>query len=200
MAIDGISTAMVRIEGTTPLLMCNGRLANPADPIVRKIKSITSKHHTKKTETDELKLIELEFLGGLYENQTAGIHIPAVNVEGCLRDGARISSKGKTIESGAQVSPEFIPLIYKGAKTGEELYLDKAFVDTRPIKLNKNTTVMRTRPRFDNWAIEFEISILDEVVSKSDLEKYFQKAGMLRGLCDFRPKFGRFIVKFFEWI
>lgn len=199
MKIDGISTAQVRIEGVAPLLMHNSRLANPADPIVQRIKSITSKHHTKKTESDELKLIELEFLGGLYENEDVGIHIPSVNVEGCIRDGARISSKGKAIESGAQVSPEFIPLIFDGPKTGPALYKDKRFVDTRPTKLQKSSTIMRTRPRFDDWALEFELAIVDEVISRGDVETALQKAGMLKGLCDFKPKFGRFVVKHFAW-
>lgn len=200
MQVNGISTARVLIEGVAPLLMHNARLANPADPIVQEIKSITGKHHTKKTDTDELRLIELEFLGGLYENEIAGIHIPAVNVEGCLRDGARISSKGKTIESGAQIEPEFIPLDYDGPRTGAELYQDKRFVDTRATKLQKSSTIMRTRPRFDNWSLEFELTIVEEVVSKSEVKSFLEKAGMLKGLCDFKPKFGRFIVKQFEWL
>jgi hypothetical protein len=199
MKSEGMSTVNVLIEGVAPLLMHNARLANPADPIVREIKSITGKHHTKKTETDELRLIELEFLGGLYENEVAGVHVPGVNVEGCLRDGARISSKGKTIESGAQVDPEFIPLIYDGPKTGIELYRNKRFVDTRATKLQKSSTIMRTRPRFDQWALEFELTIIDEVVSRSEVKTHLEKAGMLKGLCDFKPKFGRFIVKRFKW-
>ena len=198
--IEGIKTAMVRIEGVSPLLMHNSRLANPADPIVKKIKSITSKHHSKKTEADELKLMELEYEGGLYHNDEAGVHIPAVNIEGCIRDGARISSKGKTIESGAQVSPEFIPLIYDGPKTPDALYKNKKFVDVRAVKLQKSSTVMRTRPRFDIWALEFELMVIEEIISPGDVEAHLRKAGLIKGIGDFKPKFGRFIVKEFEWL
>jgi hypothetical protein len=200
MKIPGISTARVKIVGVSPLLMHNARLANPADEIVRQIKAITKKHHTKKTESDELKLVELEFLGGLYEHPTDGVHIPAVNVEGAIRDGARISSQGKAVESGVQVSPERIPLIYDGPRTGGGLYKNKAFVDTRAIKLNKASTVMRTRPRFDAWSLEFDLSVVDGVLSRADVIGHLQKAGFLRGIGDYRPKFGRFVVESAEWM
>lgn len=200
MKANGISKARITIEGVAPLLMHNARLANGADPFSKKIKAITSKHHSKKTTSDDKRLIELEFLGGLYESKTDGIHIPAANVDACLRDGARISSKGKLIESGAQVIPDFIPLIYDGPTSGKALFKDKGFMDRRPGKLQKGVTVMRTRPRFNQWALEFELLVIDEVVSKSEVKTYLEKAGMLKGLCDHRPKFGRFIVSQFEWI
>lgn len=199
MELGGVKTAMVRIEGVSPLLMRSSRLVNPTDEISVAIKAITSKHHTKKTDADAIKLVELDFMAGLYENDNAGIHIPAVNVEGCIRSGARISSKGKTVESGVQVMPEFIPLIYDGPKTGKELYKDKRFVDSRAVGIGSNR-IMRTRPRFDQWALEFELMIIEDIVSQSDIEDHLKKAGFLKGLGDFRPKFGRFVVQAFEWV
>jgi hypothetical protein len=199
MKVNGISTARVRIEGVAPLLMHNARLVDDADSVVQKMAAITAKKKNK-TSTDEKQLVKLAFLGGLYENDSAGIHMPAANIEACLRDGARTTSKGKDIESGAQVDPEFIPLIYDGPKKGAGLFKDKNFIDRRPVWLKGNTAIMRTRPRFNQWALEFELSIVEEIVNKDDVAKYLIKAGLRKGLGDYRPKFGRFEVARFEWL
>ena len=198
MKIDGIKRAMVEIEGVSPLLMHNGQLANPMNPIVKRMKEITSKHSSKKTNTDEIELMRLEFMGGLYIAEETGPFIPCECIEGCIRDAAKINSKGKQVTAGLQVDPDRIRLDYDGPRTADELYEEKSFVDVRPIKLQKSTTVMRTRPRFDRWSAAFEVMVIDEVLNIADVGKFIEKAGMLKGLMDYRPKFGRFVVKAFE--
>ena len=198
MKIDGIKRAMVEIEGVSPLLMHNGQLANPMNPIVKRMKEITGKHHSKKTDADDIELMRLEFMGGLYIAGDTGPFIPCECIEGCIRDAAKISSKGKQVTAGLQVDPDRIRLDYDGPRTADELYEEKSFVDVRPIKLQKSTTVMRTRPRFDRWSAAFEVMVIDEVLNIADVGKFIEKAGMLKGLMDYRPKFGRFVVKAFE--
>jgi len=179
-------------------LMHNSRLADPLDEYVLQIKEITSKHHSKKTESDIFKLVVLEFNGSLYfDDDGIGPYIPGVNIEGTIRDAARTSKQGKAVESGVVVDQDMIKLIYDGPETREGLFEDKRFVDTRAAKLKKSSTVMRTRPRFDNWALEFEVMAIDELVSIGDVEKFIINAGRVKGLCDYRPKFGRFIVEEF---
>lgn len=196
--MDGITKAMVRVKGVSPLLMHNARMANPLDEYTLQIKEITSKHHSKKTESDIIKTIELEFQGALYfDDNGAGAYIPGVNVEGAIRDAARASKQGKAVESGVVVDQDIVKLLYDGPSTREELYADKRFVDTRAVKLQKASTIMRTRPRFDSWALEFEVMAIDELVSISDVEKFIINAGRVKGLCDYRPKFGRFVVEEF---
>lgn len=196
--IQGISKAMARVEGVSPLLMHNGQLANPQNEWVKQMKEITSKHHSKKTEADEIELMRLEFQGGLYFDDEIGPYIPSENIEGCIRDGAKTNNKGKAITAGVQVSPDRVKLIYKGPKARDALYDDKNFVDVRPIKLQKSQTVMRTRPRFDSWALEFEVMAIDEVISLDNVKKFLEKAGIFMALGDYKPKFGRFVVKEFE--
>ena len=197
MQIEGIKRATVGIEGVSPLLMHNGQLANPMNPIVKRMKEITSKHHTKKTDADEIELMRLEFMGGLYISDDTGPFIPCECIEGCIRDAAKINSKGKQVTAGLQVDPDRIQLDYDGPRTAPELYEDKNFVDVRPIKLQKSTTVMRTRPRFNHWSASFEVMIINEVLNIQDVRQFIEKAGMLKGLMDYRPKFGRFVVKNF---
>lgn len=197
MKIDGIKRAMVEIEGVSPLLMHNGQLANPMNPIAKRMKEITGKHHSKKTDADEIELMRLEFMGGLYISEDTGPYIPCECLEGCIRDAAKINSKGRQVTAGLQVDPDRVALDYEGPRTADGLYEDKSFVDVRPIKLQKSTTVMRTRPRFDRWSASFEVMVIEEVLGIEDVRKFIEKAGMLKGLLDYRPKFGRFIVRDF---
>jgi len=196
---NGITTAIVRIEGASPLLMHNGQLANPLNEWTMKIKEITSKHFSKKTEADGKELRRLEFHGGLYYDEDKEIPIiPDVFIEGTIRDAARDKKKGPTINAGLSVYPEKIPLIYKGTKDRDALYEDGNFVDNRIIKLDKKKALVRTRPRFDKWELEFEIKTIDEILSMKDVADFLTSAGTFKGLGDYRPKFGRFIVKEFE--
>ena len=194
MKIEGIKRATVGIEGVSPLLMHNGQLANPMNPIARQMKEITSKHKSKRTDADDIELMRLEFMGGLYISDDTGPFIPCECLEGCIRDAAKINSKGKQVTAGLQVDPGRIQLVYDGPRTAKELYEDKNFVDVRPIKLQKSNTVMRTRPRFNHWSASFEVLAIDEVLNIEDIKKFLEKAGMFKGLMDYRPKFGRFIL------
>ena len=53
----------ITIRGIAPLLMHNGQLANPLNPLAKEMKKVTS----VRTKTDEhhLELQRLEFLAGL---------------------------------------------------------------------------------------------------------------------------------------
>ena len=196
--MNGITRAMVRVEGTSPLLMHNGMMASPMNEWTKKIKEITSKHHTKKTEADEIEIMRLEWNGGLYYDENVGPYIPDSVIEGNIRDAAKSNRKGQAVVAGMQVNDFINKLIYKGPRDRENLYKDKRFVDIRPIKLQKSSTIMRTRPRFDNWAVEFFITAIDEIISIQEIKKFIEYGGTFKGYGDYRPKFGRFILKSFD--
>jgi len=193
-----IETAMVRIDGVSPLLIHSSGLANPMNPWAQKISKIAPKRANQRTEQDLLDLIEYEFQGGLYFDDEIGAHIPSVNLEGLIRDGAKAQKGGKKVTAGLQVDPDMVPLIYDGPRTREGLFQDKRFVDVRPVKLNGKSTVMRARPRFDQWSLEFMVQVFTDVLSLTLVHEALDTAGRLKGLGDFRPKFGRFVVKEFE--
>jgi hypothetical protein len=55
---------------------------------------------------------------------------------------------------------------------------------------------MRTRPIFRTWALKFEVSFNADLVNPEQIQLAVEDAGAQVGLCDYRPKFGRFqIVK-----
>ena len=58
----------------------------------------------------------------------------------------------------------------------------------------------RTRPALkQGWKAEFEFLILTpEYIAPMDLHSVMTQAGVLVGLADFRPTFGRFAITSFE--
>jgi hypothetical protein len=62
--------------------------------------------------------------------------------------------------------------------------------------------VVRYRPRLDEWAVEFEITYEENLMTEPQLRKIVDNAGSLCGLLDYRPAnkgpFGRFIVTLWE--
>jgi hypothetical protein len=94
------------------------------------------------------------------------------------------------INSGIAITPEDIPLI-----TDEEYE-----IDARPVVIQRSR-IVRWRPRFNEWKLEFTIDIIDdENISASILKDILETAGKTKGIGDYRPRFGRFMVTKFEEI
>lgn len=192
----------VHVVGTTALLMHNARLANPMDEIVRQMRAITSKHSSKKTEEDLEELARLEFVGGLYMTQ-AGPYVPAMCLERAMAEAARRVRKGKDIERGVDVVAltgdlDKIQLKYDGPKTAKGLWgrgpVSNKFVDQRIVGVQQSK-ILRTRPVFHVWELEFGILFDAEVIDAEMVEEFLIGAGAQVGLMDGRRiKCGRFRV------
>jgi len=83
------------------LLLHNGELANPLNPIVKEMKKISGKR--SKTEADYEELARLEFQGGLYMGQDGPV-IPATCIEAMLINGAKKSKEGPKAKVGIFVT------------------------------------------------------------------------------------------------
>lgn len=182
----------VRITGKAPLLLHNGRLADPTDEVAREMKKITSKR--SKTDDDHLELSRLEFIGGMYTDENNEPCIPGEVLESCLKSGAKVAKNGKKIAAGAIVSEYTVPLQYSGPRDIDSLWADKRFVHRSGVKVGQ-ARVIRTRPKFDKWACEFTVEYQPEVIDREDIVRAIEDAGNLKGLCDYRPRHGRFNVE-----
>ena len=82
------------------------------------------------------------------------------------------------------------------ASTGKA---DPDYYDTRRVVVQR-AGVNRTRPALKvGWKAEFEFLILTpEYIAPMDLHSVLTQAGVLVGLADFRPTFGRFGITSFE--
>ncbi len=187
-----VRTFKVELRGKQPLIMKSARSVDPTDQLVKQVKAITSKK-TKKTDADLVVLDRLEFELGLYHNES-GPYIPDVNIVGAIRDGAKVNRRGREIQAGLDVVESEVPLMYDGPRDVDGLY-EGRFADRRMIK-NKGSggAVMRVRPRFNAWGLKFTLAVDDEVISPEHVREALMVAGSRVGLCDFRPRFGRFEV------
>lgn len=179
----------VEWKGSAPLIMHSCQSVNPLHPITREMKKITSIR--KKTEEDLLKLSDLEWEAGLYWDDNVGLYIPAENIEATVREGAKARKKGKDIVKAFSVTEMLVPLDIGENLTKEQMYSDYRFRDVRAMKVQR-ARVMRTRPRFNMWKLSFNAVYDENAIGFQSIVDAITYAGQYVGLCDSRPKYGRF--------
>lgn len=178
-----------RITGVAAMLMHNGQLADPLNPHSRAIAELTSKRH--KTESEHKELSRREFFGGLYVDGGEPC-IPGEMMEAVLVRAAMKSKRGPNAKAGLIVERN-ARLEYEGPREPNALWNDERFQLRVPVKVGLSK-VMRTRPRFDNWAAEITVSYHPSLLNASDINKFLIVAGEQIGIGDWRPRFGRFVV------
>jgi hypothetical protein len=174
------------------LLLHNNQGANPLNPLTKKMKALTGKRN--KTDDDIQAISDLEFETSLYWKDGIGVIMPSVCVEATIKNGAKSIKKGTAIQKFLTVDPLYIPLQYGENLTKEELKNNVDYKDVRLMKIN-NSSVLRTRPRFETWKIEFDINYEESLLAIEDIIQSLDFAGRYVGLCDSRPKYGQFSVK-----
>ena len=179
----------VTIKGVSPLLMHSCRDANPLEPMAKEIKKLTSKRN--KTDEDLLKIMELEYRINAYYDENLGFYINGEMVEAAIINGAKANKNGKKTKIAITVEEEKIQLIHKGSNDIDELYQNEEFKDVRFVVVNRSK-IMRCRPRFNQWGLEFHVSLNNEVMDSDDLIKAIDVAGKEHGIGDYRPRYGRF--------
>jgi hypothetical protein len=187
-----MKTATYTITGLTPLLMHSERLANPFDELTKELKSISGKR--KKTEDDLLAMARIEFMGGLYHDADAGVHLPGYNILAAMVGGGKIHKLGTAIKRACIVNEDKVALQYDGPKKPEKLFEAKAFVDMRSVKVG-TAKITRCRPKFSSWGATFSVSYDENSIQKSEIDQCLTSAGLMVGLGDYRPRFGRFQVQ-----
>ena len=168
----------VRIKGVKPLLMHapNGLNDNP------------------QRRRGEHPSPEVEAEAALYKDPQGNIIMPSLNVKAMLRDAGRnykISGRrttfGAAIKAGIDIEPFYIPLKHNGWK-----------VDIRPVVVQRSR-ILRARPRFDEWELEFYIINKDpQILLRDTMRRIVEDAGKWIGLGDYRPEFGLFSVEEFK--
>lgn len=184
-----------RITGTAPLIVHSLKGLNPFDETTRRKKAINAKK-TKKTDEDMLMVNYLDFSMALYMDAKHGPIVPSANVEATLRDAGKSEKLGKDVQKGLSVLDD-VPILYEGPRTVDGLWEDRRFVDFRGGKVGQ-ARVMLCHPRFDIWAIEPEVRFDTEIFNPETIVRIAVYAGRYIGLCDYRPKFGRFSVEVIE--
>lgn len=183
----------LKLTGITPLMMHSDRLANPLLAETKAHKELTGKR--KKTDDDHLAIARSEFISGLYYHEKAGVFIPGQNFDATFLAGAKLQKLGTAWKRGALVTTDRAKVLYDGPKTPEKLWEDTRFIDCRGVKVG-TAKIMRYRPVFLEWAVELEIAFNSEILDGSEVKKALGDAGALIGVCEYRPRFGRFEVAY----
>lgn len=190
----GIKTFQVTIAGAS-LLMHNGMLADPMNEYTKLLKAETSKR--KKSEDDHEEIARIEFQGGLYYDEALGPVIPGFVLDSCIVSGAKKKRLGTVFESCVRTVQDVYRLDYKGPRDREGLWADPRFRDRRGCGV-QTARVIRTRPKFTDWSVTFDIMLIPCELNAANIEQAIVDAGIYCGLGDFRPRFGLFAVKSFN--
>ena len=182
----------IKINGVAPLLMNCDRYSNPLDPLTKAHKKLHAKRN--RTDEEEIALMKSSWLGSLYFNEQGAVAIPSKNIEATLINGARRRKKGKLFECGSAVVQDWIPLKHDGPKDIEKLWEKEEFRDIRGVVIKQNR-LQKCRPKFNNWSLEFDVAYHGNVLEEQDVVQALEDAGEFVGLCDYRPRFGRFEVE-----
>lgn len=190
-----MKTMQVKWTGIRPLVMHNGLMADPTNPLTRAIKQIVSKGSKKLTDSDYEKRDALEWEAGLYWDDELGAVIPSDNIERTVQVGAQKSRIGKDVVAAVFCSEPLVDLEYDGPKDKAKLYADGRFILRKGVAVQKSRLI-RVRPMFPTgWVLKFTLEYDDSIVNEKSLVKAMEDAGALVGLGDWRPKFGRFLVE-----
>lgn len=186
-----MKTLRITWKGTTPLIMHSCQCVNPLHPIAKELKKYTSLK--KKTEEDLLKISDLEWEAGAYWKDGLGLYIPSENVEATIINGAKAFKKGTDITKYCNITDLYIPFQYGENLTKEQLVKNYEYRDTRVMTVMR-ARILRTRPRFDQWNITFNLMYDETKIDVGTIQNAVEYAGKYVGLCDSRPKYGKFVA------
>lgn len=173
------------IRGIYPLLM--HRFAGE--------KRIEKDRQISKSGSDKHDPME-EAITALYKNEKGIICQPANHIEGAMIRASvayNMAGKGKktykdAFKGGIFIEPQMIP--HK---------IQKWELDLSPVNVQR-AKIMRARPRFDKWELEFTILNIDDRIRGETLKQILIDAGRYFGIGDNHPRNGRFDVIKFERI
>lgn len=189
---DTFKTLSVKIKGVSPIILHNGKLADPTYSYTKALKSLTTQFKRNKTDEFYIQHAALEWRGSLYLNAKDQIIVPTDLLLACLIKAGKRQRQGDLVKVGCFVENDAV-LEYSGPKELDKLYEVDAFRDVRMVVVNK-ARVSRCRPRFDDWGLSFTMTYDSEQLKQSEIEGLLNAAGRYCGLGDNRPMYGRFEV------
>jgi len=184
-----VRTTLTGTKGSA-LLLNNGRLADPDDPIVQAIKAITDRGK-QMTDVDRKEVARLSYHGAMYGNGD-GPAIPAVNLRRCFQDAAKMTKKGKQIERALIPLSSEAAIDYKGPRDFAALWDSDKFIYRAMVRKGRGR-VPSVRPSFRDWSLAVDWEMIETFLNLRDFKEIIDLAGVCIGLGDNRTNgFGRF--------
>jgi hypothetical protein len=169
--------------------MHNGALADPLDERAISLAAITGKR--LKTRADHEEISRREWYGGLWLYDKLPC-LPQEAIEAAFIKGALTRKRGDAAKAGFVANAPAM-LAYDGPTDLDELWQNENFRLRKGVRVLKART-MRTRPRFPEWSAVISATFLTTELNRSEVVDFMKIAGAMRGIGDWRPKYGRFEV------
>ena len=185
------------IKGISPIIHNNGAAGlDTRSTAKREIAEISRKRGSNRTESDEIRIRELECQNSLWLDPSRAPGIPPAAIRSCIEGAARKLKQGTQVREGlliTDVSFEYDRKLY--GSTPEQLGKSAQFIV--PVVVSR-ARILRTRAKFDQWTAMFIADVDDELVDAEQLKTWLTIGGQRIGLGDWRPQhsgeYGRFEV------
>jgi len=177
-------TIEVRVKGTKPRLMHRNALPEEADPVIKKRSGMSQEEQKYMVDYEKSK----------YVTEDGKLYLPAAAVHKCLAESAvnfQIPGRGKKTYKSLVVGS----LLVEPDMIIDEI--QEAVPDRRWVRI-KMARIVRTRARLDEWALAFRLIVADDQFPEDALKQILEYGAVTKGLGDYRPVFGRFMVTEFN--
>jgi len=195
-----------RLKGIQPMIMANGRMADPLDPFAKLLHKLAIKKN--KVDKDHMDMAHVEWAGCLYHtdgdisfngvnvifDESMRVIVPAENIKRLIRDGAAKSREGKLVKAGVIIPSDPLLNYGNGPPNINELMKLHRYSYRKRVGL-RGSSVMRTRPIFRQWSLDLDIEHDSTIIDADKIDTALTTAGHVIGLSDWRPDTGRFIVE-----
>lgn len=143
------------------------------------------------TFTDDQRMKEA--MEKVYYREGVGLYLPGWNLKKCIVEGA---GKANLKEGKKAMGPFLTATVFVDG--------DPAFGREQPDEIHETTgrrpprtggACLIKRPMLRaGWELPFTLTVVDDRRSADHIRKALEEAGLLVGLGDWRPEYGRFIV------
>lgn len=183
-----MKTVKVKVQGISPLLINRFKEQSEIPVNMKKGKKDygTPRHQAEQT---------------AYVDDNGRLWVPSSWVKGAIQSIAsdyKLPGSRKSVKSvagGAIVPLEEKLFFSEGHK------IKNIEVDSRPCVIQR-ARIMRHRARLEQWSLEFELEIDNDILDPEDVHEILTAAGRRSGLGDYRPQrggpFGRFAVVYWK--
>ena len=168
------------------------------------IADITRTKTSDRSEAQKARIKLLEVLTCFWKREDDTPTVPAAAIRSMIERAARKLKQGPLVREGLIVEiVESFEWDKTLGKDIDELASNEAVRFTVPVKVGQ-ARILRTRPRFREWAVTFVLDCDDELIDAGHIENWLDIGGRRIGLGDWRPEksgtYGRFETTSFDKI
>jgi hypothetical protein len=192
------------LKGIGPMLHHDVGLANPRTWAYKRLKELHKAKKVKGADADAIsdEMARIEFIHGIYWDDTMGPYLPARCFRKALHEAAKATREGKIIERSVYTTLPMFKLHFRDEKIARKgkdaMWESDKFADIRMVTVS-TAKVPRCRPIFHEWTLQAQLGYDENTLSDENLLRIARASGMQSGVGDGRAiGFGRFEVTHFN--